>query len=179
MPGLTTVWFSEPVIQVLLEESEGKLPAETGGLLMGYWADDGQQSVVTTTVGPGPRALHHRHRFVPDYEYQEEALARIYNQSGGATSYLGDWHSHGKALPWLSRKDKYALYAIAAEPMSRAPRAIMAIVGGFPDWSVRTWEYSAKPLPRLTYCWSYAPCRIRTWLPTEKKHAFDHKDSKL
>lgn len=166
MRGLTTVWFSVPVIQALLEESQGKLPSETGGLLMGYWAADGQQSVVTEIVGPGPRAFHFRHQFVPDYEYQEEGLAGIYNQSGGLTTYLGDWHSHGKAPPWLSRKDKYALYAIAAEPMSRAPRALMAIVGGHPDWEVRAWEYAGTVLPRLTYRWSSSPCRIPFWKPS-------------
>lgn len=42
-------------------------PWETGGMLMGYVADNGDY-VVTQLIGPGPNAKHSRYRFLPDNE---------------------------------------------------------------------------------------------------------------
>jgi integrative and conjugative element protein (TIGR02256 family) len=158
---MTTVWIHEGVVAEAVEESGRRYPHETGGVLVGYWAE--RQAVVTNVVGPGPLASHRETRFEPDYDHHDEQVARLYTASGGALTYLGDWHSHGAGSPYLSMKDRSTLYGIATDPGSRAPRALMMVLGESPDWRLRVWQYTWTPLPRLTYAWSARECTFRTY----------------
>jgi integrative and conjugative element protein (TIGR02256 family) len=77
----------------MMGEAAARYPLETGGVFMGYWADD-RTAVVTQAIGPGPNAYHHRHRFAPDQEWQTTEIAEYYRASGRRETYLGDWHTH-------------------------------------------------------------------------------------
>jgi integrative and conjugative element protein (TIGR02256 family) len=140
MPSPLTVWLRRGVVGTLRLEASERYPLETGGILMGYWADRAT-AVVTEAIGPGPNAVHEPHAFTPDHGWQAAEVARRYRRSDRAETYLGDWHSHpDEARPHLSRRDRATLYRIAAEPAARAPMPIMAVLHGNPSrWESVAW----------------------------------------
>jgi len=107
-------------------------PSETGGMLFGYEADNGE-AVVTEIVGPGPKAKHGRFRFKPDADYQQAELEAHYMRTDGRETYLGDWHTHPKGSLAPSLLDKRTLARIACTPSSRTTKPIMVILSGTGD----------------------------------------------
>lgn len=139
------VWLPRAILYALQEEADRTAPNETGGLLLGYWArppgraDLGGEAVVTAVVGPGPAAVHSGLSFVPDYDYQERELARLYAESERRWAYLGDWHSHPDGPGVLSDRDVATLSRIARDPEARAPYPLMAILAGGTPWVPHAW----------------------------------------
>src|SRR3954464_11679823 len=76
----------------MLLKGRRAFPVETGGVLMGFVTME--RIVVTSIVGPGPRAVHRRYSFTPDAEWQQKQVAELYERSGRRDAYLGDWHTH-------------------------------------------------------------------------------------
>lgn len=148
------MWLRRGVPAQMAEEAAARFPAESGGVVMGYWSLP-DTVVVTRAIGPGPRAAHSEHGFDPDHEWQLEEIALHYTASNRMETYLGDWHSHpGAERAGLSRKDRATLYRIAADPNARAPRALMLVlIGGPDDWKIAAWTGQASRkflLPRLS-----------------------------
>lgn len=96
---LPMAWLSCSAKQAIEAEATARFPQETGGVLMGYWDALGRDVVITTAIGPGPKARHGRTTFSPDHQYQLEAIARYYDTSGRRFTYLGDWHTHRSSSP--------------------------------------------------------------------------------
>lgn len=120
-------WIRADALAKMLAEVRYWSPYETGGLLLGY-RDSRGAVVITTTVGPGPRAQHRRFSFSPDHDAQQAELAQIYEASGRTCTYLGDWHSHPLGLSVPSRTDRRTLLRIAGTVSARQPRPVMGIV---------------------------------------------------
>jgi integrative and conjugative element protein (TIGR02256 family) len=135
------VWIPNKMFEEMTIEADRAFPDETGGVLLGYWAKPYSEIVITRLIGPGPRAIHKRNRFIPDSDYQEEEIARLYKESGYLHVYLGDWHTHPGSTAYLSPKDHRTLAIIAEFPEARMPVPIMAILGG-PPWSIKVWKAS-------------------------------------
>lgn len=106
---------------------------------MGYFAST--SAVATEAIGPGPRAKKEGLRFTPDYAYQQKEIERVYLQSSGRITYLGDWHSHPGLPPYPSALDLRTARKIANTPSSRAPNPVMFIVGYDADMRVRIEVY--------------------------------------
>ncbi len=138
------VWLSRNVLEKITTEAEDKAPLETGGVLAGYCSADDNDVVVTEMVGPGSNAVHRRLSFRPDYEYHREEIGRIFDDSGGEITYLGDWHTHPASRSYLSWLDKRALRNIAAFPGNYMNNPIMLVLGqpeGAKDkWSPKVWR---------------------------------------
>lgn len=117
---------------------ELSFPLETGGMLLGYVADN-RDVVVTAIIGPGPKAIHRRYGFVPDAEYQQAELSAHHLITNGRETYLGDWHTHPRGSTTLSPVDKRTLTRIARTPSSGIAEPIMAILGGGKE----NWDVSA------------------------------------
>ena len=130
--GAPLVWFSREVIVQMAAESARTFPLETGGVLMGYIDASGEQAVVHACTGPGPHAMHGAASFVPDHEFHEREVARIYAESGRVWSYLGDWHSHPNGRLGLSTDDRNTLGRIARSVAARVPHPLMAVIAGRP-----------------------------------------------
>ena len=141
-------------------EADSWFPLESGGLLMGYWADR-DSVVITDLIGPGPRARHETHSFAPDYDFQEGSVAEIYSATDGVVTYLGDWHSHPDGGTGLSRKDRRLLASMARHHESRTPKPLMAVLGNDPDWRVSIWVRRRFGLLALTRA-----CDVRVQPPT-------------
>jgi integrative and conjugative element protein (TIGR02256 family) len=96
-------------------ESSQKLPAETGGILVGRY--DGSLADMVHAVGPGALAQHNASRFTRDGAYAQEQLDTLYVASEGVYDYLGEWHSHPSpqgpsavdcaSLRWISTNPAY------------------------------------------------------------------------
>lgn len=123
------LWVTESAMFTMLQFAKERYPNETGGMLLGYEADNGE-AVITALIGPGPAAKHRRHSFVPDAEFQQAALEAHFFKTNGQETYLGDWHTHPNSSYSLSPVDKKTLAQIAATPTSGTRNPIMAILGG-------------------------------------------------
>ena len=144
-------WLLKSALRDMLVEADRVFPLETGGVMMGYWPEAGDEVVIYQVSGPGPLAVHSKHAFVPDGDYQEAEVARAYEESGRVNSYLGDWHTHPREGVYMSPKDKRTLLRIARSPGARAPVPLMAVLGGGdPDWFIGIWRYSRGYRRRLT-----------------------------
>lgn len=122
----------------MLEFADRRYPFETGGMLLGYEAGNGE-AVVTYLIGPGPKAKHSRFSFNPDSEYQQAELETHFHKTNGRETYLGDWHTHPHSNNTLSWVDKKTLTRIARVPESGTQNPLMAILGG----STGTWQLGA------------------------------------
>jgi integrative and conjugative element protein (TIGR02256 family) len=143
--GVGLVWVSEAVLEAMEKEAREKSPMETGGVLIGYWADDSGEVVITHATGPGPEAVHRLDEFIPDAPFQRNEVARIYRDSGRLHTYLGDWHTHPRGSLRLSRRDVRTLASIGATPAARATAPLMGILAGeVPLWELAIWRYTRR-----------------------------------
>lgn len=159
-------WVSNGVLDQLRNVAEGKTPLETGGLLVGYWSADNNNVVVTEMVGPGPGAKHRKMTYKPDYDFHQQEMNRIYNESEGVSTYLGDWHSHPKSTSHLSFLDKRALRNIARFPDNYIDLPIMLVLGGidmgdFTEWTPGVWMISPLRSIFPWLKWDYVSLEVR------------------
>lgn len=141
MPRLAVdVWLSTESLRSLHGYAGRHHPNEAGGLLLGYWSSP-RECVVQAVTGPGPKAEHHRYKYIPDYAHDEEQALAWFEHSGGVTAYLGDWHSHPNTRsPYLSSKDRRALRNIAGSVAAKAPRPLSLVCAGGPsEWRPAIW----------------------------------------
>jgi integrative and conjugative element protein (TIGR02256 family) len=135
------VWLANTAATELLAEASRKSPLETGGVLLGYQAE-GDATVVTIVVGPGPNARHSKAAYCPDHEYQEQEIAKIYAASGRRTTYVGDWHSHPGGALYLSRTDVRTVRTISRHENARLAKPIMIVAAnGRPEWDIGAWQW--------------------------------------
>lgn len=87
---------------------------------MGYTADN-QDVVATHLIGPGPNARHEKYRFEPDGDFQQEELEKVFHESSGRITYLGDWHTHPLGVAALSSIDKHTLEKLLGHLKRRIP----------------------------------------------------------
>lgn len=120
-------------------EADTRAPLETGGVILGVSDEDNVW--IDTIIGPGPTAVHSRHSFSPDSNYQERQIACAYEESGRRLTYLGDWHTHPGSSPALSWRDRRTLRDISGSDTARQPRPVMLIWGYGNPWRVAAWRY--------------------------------------
>lgn len=126
----SVVWLSAGIREKILVDVALTAPKETGGIFLGYWADDAT-AVITDVVGAGANALHKMDSFEPDHDWQSKQIALLYEESGRRLEYLGDWHSHPNSRKArLSFRDKRVLKRIAQHKPARSPHPLMGIVYG-------------------------------------------------
>jgi integrative and conjugative element protein (TIGR02256 family) len=137
------VWLAKSAEAAIRAESALHHEEETGGMLLGY--AHGDSAVVVTIVGPGPGARHAATTFVPDAIWQQDRLAQMYADSGRTVTYLGDWHTHPRGVPILSRRDRKTLHRIAHHGPSRQPRPLSAVlVVGDSEQEIVFWQYRGR-----------------------------------
>lgn len=140
---LCRLWLDTNALAAMTELANQFSPYETGGMLLGYKAGEGE-AVVTGIIGPGPGAKHGRFRFSPDSEYQQAALNERFWVSNGQETYLGDWHTHPHGVASLSWLDKRTLARIACTPSSQIEHPAMLVLAGFEDdWSVGAFRFES------------------------------------
>lgn len=137
------LWINEKLFINLSELADELAPLETGGMLIGYTADNGD-TVVTNIIGPGPSARHYRFSFTPDPDYQQQLLDEYFIASEGRETYLGDWHTHPNNSARLSLRDKKTLSRIANTPSSGTRHPIMAILSNLSgNWEIQATQFES------------------------------------
>lgn len=125
------VWLKGSAYNAILVEAIKAMPRETGGVLIGYWGNM-HEAVVTDIVGPGPKAIHKRHSFVPDNAHHVGEIKKAYLKSERTETYLGDWHTHPKSSAYLSEQDQSTLLKIADYKHARLIQPLMVVLGTRP-----------------------------------------------
>lgn len=139
----SVLWVAETALIQMRELAKRYTPLETGGILLGYQADN-LQVVVTAIIGPGPNARHRRFRFRPDYDDQQCRLEEHFMRTEGRETYLGDWHTHPFGACALSMRDKHVLGRIARTSSSGTTQPLMVVLAdGDPDWDIHAARFIA------------------------------------
>ncbi len=109
--------LTDSAFRAMIEESEQRLPNETGGILVGRM--DADRAEVAIVVGPGSGAVHRRDYFRRDGDFSQRELEAIYARFGGQYDYVGEWHSHSlpagpsprdrKSMRWVAQNEHYDL----------------------------------------------------------------------
>jgi len=137
-------WVASPALDAIHKLALKKFPLETGGLLMGYIAANGDY-VISHVIGPGPDAIHLERSFIPDDKYQQTKLEDLFLSSNGKITYLGDWHTHPNGLPFLSRTDKETLRRIALTPTSGIAHPLMCVLSiSKADWELGLFKFNSS-----------------------------------
>lgn len=133
-------WIPTAAVEKLASAAATKYPLETGGLILGYWANS-REAVITEVSLPGPTAGHFKYSYSPDYDHDIDVVSQTYEASGGVQTYLGDWHTHPNTMrPYLSLKDRRALHRIANSAEARTPRPLgMVCAGSCAEWRTKVW----------------------------------------
>lgn len=157
-------WLAGSAWKDMTREAQEKYPLETGGVLVGYWLEDGRDVVVTAISGPGPKAIHAEWEFTPDYIFHDEFVAATYARSGRRYVYLGDWHTHPDGGTKLSPVDKSTLRGISRSPHARIVTPVMAIVASDAgDWQASFWNYRPGAWRRMKPFGRFIELSLRTY----------------
>lgn len=150
---MSKLWVSDAALQDLAAEANRAYPLETGGVIVGYVAENGDP-VVFGAVGPGPAAVHRHQRFTPDHEWQCQQLDHIFEKSSETLVYVGDWHTHPDGSSRMSWLDHRTLRAIANHRQAKTSSPLMLIGGGSPEARIWTGHryHSDRLLGLFTNC---------------------------
>jgi integrative and conjugative element protein (TIGR02256 family) len=118
-------WLEAGALAFIRNESKRKAPKETGGVLLGYFVED--DVVVTMATWPGPGAKHSLASYLPDCEFDRTEIARMYEETAGVITYLGDWHSHPKGGCGLSEDDIITLANISNFKPAKVTAPVMLL----------------------------------------------------
>ncbi len=108
----------------------GKLPKETGGVLIGYF-DVLNRHVYLVDALPAPAdSKEHRDAFIRGYAGLRDELDAIEGRTGGQVGYVGEWHSHPESAGVaMSSDDKELLQTVANEVRFDGWPGVVMIVG--------------------------------------------------
>lgn len=132
---------------------------ETGGLLVGYFAEGA--AVVMEATGPGPGAVRRFAWFEPDTAAVQAEARRL---SGDCTDEIGGWHTHFQDRPWPSiHDDRTGREQAAARAAWWEPLDIEIILGvslGGAVLATRAWAYEPDGTRRqLQVLWCDRPAQ--------------------
>lgn len=129
------LWIARSALVEITRQASEFAPLETGGVLLGWRS--GPDRVVAGVLGPGPKALHGRHMFIPDHAWQVARIDELFAQSRGDLDYLGDWHTHPDGIAVLSALDRNTLRKLGR----KTENALMAIAAPEEDrWRLVAWR---------------------------------------
>lgn len=109
------------------KEISKKTNVETGGILMGFY--DSTNIIITEASPPGPNAIHKKHSITFDTDYCQLFVNKVYIESGGSETYLGDWHCHESKRIKPSILDFNTLKKEYSNPENHTTCPIIIIVG--------------------------------------------------
>jgi integrative and conjugative element protein (TIGR02256 family) len=135
-----SAWISSATWKLLATEAPSRHPQETGGVLIGYWADP-NTVVISASVGPGPDSIHGRYTYEHDHVWEASQIALHYTRSGRSETYIGDWHTHPDAASGvLSSTDRRSLRRVLGAREARLSRSLMMVLFGHPNqWHADIW----------------------------------------
>lgn len=101
-------------------------PNETGGILIGQYADDVTAEIVAI-IGPSNDSKGWRTKFTRGTKGINKLLKEYWEQG---LYYLGEWHFHPNGISYPSDIDTNTMKSIANNPKYNCPEPILIIVSG-------------------------------------------------
>lgn len=99
---------------------------ETGGILLGHDHGLAEPMVVRDCGGPGPAAIRRRAYFRRDTKHAAAVAAQAAAADGSA--WIGEWHTHGVAMPEPSGRDLRTYRKLLDDPELAFARFLAVIV---------------------------------------------------
>lgn len=118
---------------------QGKLPNETGGVLIGHYDLNRKTIYVVDTIPSPPDSAEWPSLYIRGSEGLLAQVQAVGDRTGGQLEYVGEWHSHPDGCPTLPSDDDLLVFAWLTEHLAVAGLpALMAIVGqqGSSSWFV-------------------------------------------
>jgi integrative and conjugative element protein (TIGR02256 family) len=125
-----TVLVPDQLLAAMRKMAASSRPQETGGTLVGHYSEDRREAFVTSALEANTGARKQRARFYRPPDNVDGQLARIYEESGGLTHYLGEWHTHPGGAPTPSPTDLSTLRSLASSRSVATDTPFMIILGG-------------------------------------------------
>ena len=145
---MSSLWLENNNFKLITVEADKWFPLETGGLLIGYRADNGEIVITDITVA-GPNAIHKKSQFIPDYDFDQNVVEEAFHRTGGICNYLGDWHTHPNGNGFLSWPDKRTMRSISQSTEAYLSSPTMGILFG----KSGSWELAAHELSKGASKW--------------------------
>ena len=149
------VRLDEDAMAFMLSTCEEAGRAETGGILVGTYSDDGVSARVSQVLGPPAGSEATSTRFVRS----ETGLAELLKQLWAVQQhYLGEWHSHPEGAGVPSAQDKRQMVAISRDSAYSCPNPILIVVGRAATLQAGVWVFDAGRFVRLRRTEKGVPC---------------------
>lgn len=106
-------------------------PYEVGGWLLGFWSESEDAVFITHATPPASRGTPLGVRI--SGRGHRKKFDSAWDASGGAVTFLGDWHTHPGSPPVPSATDERALSRLSTDPSYGTPQPLIAILST-PRW---------------------------------------------
>lgn len=150
---MSTVLLASNAARMIAElAAEADDGLETGGILLGTDHGLAGPIVVEHCGGPGPKAVRRSNYFRRDLEHAATVAANAAVADG--SSWIGEWHTHGIAMPEPSSRDLRTYQILLDDPDLAFARILAVIVLAAPDggWQMpvlRAWSFTGSVLRQL------------------------------
>ncbi|MEQ3340641.1 Mov34/MPN/PAD-1 family protein [Clostridium butyricum] len=120
------ITVSKESINTIYKFCNKSYPNESGGILIGKYADSLTAEIVTI-VGPSKDSKSWKTRFTRGTKGTNKLLKEYWDQG---LYYLGEWHFHPNGTPFPSDIDANTMKSIANNSNYNCPEPILIIVSG-------------------------------------------------
>jgi len=123
---------------------------ETGGILLGTDHGLAEPIIVRHCGGPGPAAIRRRAYFRRDLAH----AAAVAADAADGSTWIGEWHTHGAAMPEPSARDLRTYKKLLDDPRLAFARILAVIALARPDASwhapvLHAWSSTGSVLRQL------------------------------
>lgn len=126
MNAAVEVRLTEGALRLIREDSLASVGKETGGILIGRYAADGNIAIITAATERPADSSSGRAWF---QRGNKGLTAKLRARWLHGEYYLGEWHSHPDGAPDPSSNDIREMRSISIDASYRCPKPIMIIAG--------------------------------------------------
>jgi len=109
---------------------KGKLPNETGGVLLGSFDQQHRRAYVVDTIPSPPDSEEWPTLYIRGSAMLAQEVERVRTATAGNLEYIGEWHSHPKGISCRPSEDDMKVFAWLTKHMDEEGQpALMSIVG--------------------------------------------------
>lgn len=146
---------------------------ETGGILLGFDADERGEALALEAGGPGPNAERRADFFQRDLDHAQQLADAAYARR--CARWIGEWHTHPRGFLTPSRKDLRTYRGFLRDPELHFANFLALIVSARDaDWKeliVTGWTIEQRGILRALLLPAAIPIDVQVDLPTPEAEA--------
>jgi integrative and conjugative element protein (TIGR02256 family) len=146
---------------------------ETGGILLGFDADEQGEALALEAGGPGPNAERRADFFQRDLEHAQQLADAAYDRR--CARWIGEWHTHPRGFLTPSRRDLRTYRSFLRDPELHFANFLALIVSARDaEWKeliVTGWTIEQRGILPALLLPAAIPIDVRVDLPTPKAEA--------